>query len=320
MSTQNNSNIFADVFWQTTDLLTPAAGSKVAFNGSPYVNAGTWLFTPSFNLIQGQVYSFGYRVSTTGGSHAMEIKYGKYAGEDSMLYIINADTNIVNTSYQTKEFTFIPPSSGDYIIGLGYKSKVNSKLLLIDEVSVKSNAVVLAIGNSFKAILMDNREVKLAWQNSNDLNADYFVIERSADGNNFQPLGRINRTLSSGTNGNYEYYDRLPKNGINYYRIRLIENSGRIILSSIQTIRLNDNLITGLYPNPSAKEVFVKMSNTDGVSIRVFTLGGAIVPVSANSISRNEIQIIPTASLPSGVYLVNIITKNETRILKWIVL
>ncbi len=320
MSSQNNSNNFANVFWQTTDLLTPAAGSKVAFNASPYVNAGTWLFTPSFNMIAGQLYSVGYKISTTGGSHALEIKYGKYAGEDSMMYNINIDTNIVNTAYQTKEFIFIPPATGDYTIGLGYKAKVNSKLLLIDELSVKNNGVVLAVANTFTATLTGNREVKLAWKNSNDRTADYFVIERSTDGNNFEALGRINHTASSSTNGNYEYYDRLPKDGINYYRIRLVENSGQIILSPIQNIRLNDHLITGLYPNPSAKEVFVKMSNTEGISIRVFTLGGAMVPVSANIISRNEIKIVPTAPLPSGIYLVNIISKTETRILKWSVL
>ena len=62
------------------------------------------------------------------------------------------------------------------------------------------------------------------------------------------------------------------------------------------------------------------MNNTDGVSIKVFTLAGALVQVSANRINQNEIKIIPTAPLPPGIYLVNIITKTETRILKWMVL
>ena len=320
LSSQHNSNVFADVFWQTTDLLTPAEGRKVAFNGSPYVNAATWLFTPSYNLVQGQIYSIGYKVSTTGGSHAMEIKYGKYAGEDSMLYNIGTDTNIVNTAYQTKEFTFVPPLTGDYIIGLASKSNVNSKLLIIDELSVKASGAVLAVGNIFTATLMDNREVKLVWQNSNDHNANYFLIERSVDGNNFEALGRINRMAGSGANGNYEYYDRMPQNGVNYYRIKLVENTGSFVFSAIRTIRLNENLITALYPNPSAKDVFVRMKSTDGVTIKVFTLSGAFVPASANIISQNEIKIMPAAPLPSGIYLVNIITKTETRILRWMVL
>ena len=319
MSSQAYSNDFADIFWQTTDLLPSASGSKAAVNSAPFAVANTWLYTPAINLIANHIYTLSYKNSTTGSSQTLEVKYGTMVGEDSMKNIINLDNAITNTSYQTKSFNFTPVVSGQYLLGFKYKSKVNNDLLLLDDISLNDTGVLPVELVFFKAKLVSDNEVKLTWQTKSEINSSHFNIERSKDGINFEIIGK---TFSRGgnTETNYEYYDRKPLFDVSYYRLTQVDKDGKPTPSNTESISMKAYYALNLYPNPSSKEVFVKMENTDNVVIRVFSMIGQEMSVKNDVLSKHEIRITPTQTLTAGIYMVSVSSKTETRVLKWLVL
>ena len=237
MTAQNNSNTFADIFWQTTDLLLPATGTKMAINGSPFAASKSWLFTPSFSFIAGRTYELTYKISATGSAGTLNVKYGQKAGESASTVLIGTNTAIANTTYSIKTYTFIPINSGEHILGFQYESGVNNQLILLDDIALKllPSAVQLAEG------------------------------ERKA------------------------------------------------------SAEIQEEFTVGLYPNPSEKEVFLRVKKPMETTIKVFTMMGSELMISSQIMNDSEIKIVPNQPINQGIYLVNVITNIETRILKWVV-
>src|SRR5204863_239315 len=73
----------------------------------------------------------------------------------------------------------------------------------------------------------NNETVRLKWTTASELNNDYFTLERSGNGIDFNGLGRI---TGAGNNNNYQDYyfeDISPLRGINYYRLSQTDFDGR---------------------------------------------------------------------------------------------
>ncbi len=318
MTTQNSSNAFADIFWQTTNLLTPASGTKTAINGSPFTNSKSWIFTPSFNFIAGRTYELTYKVSATGSAGTLNVKYGQKAGESAMNTTIGTNSNISNTSYSNKIFTFSPSVSGEHTIGFSYESGVNNQLILLDDIALRLIPLP-ATATNFSVSLTNEKEVKLSWKTLNEDTPSTFIIERSPDGKLFDEIGTLTKTILLPEINEYEYYDRKPLVGVNLYRLKQKTARETIDYTATEIVSVNEDLFVELYPNPSEKEVFVKMKNPETTNIKVYTMTGGELPITTQIMNTYEIKITPNQPLYQGIYLVNIITETETRILKWVV-
>lgn len=100
------------------------------------------------------------------------------------------------------------------------------------------------------------RANKLQWQTSSEINNNYFVILRSADGIHFSEIGKIKGSGISGEEKSYYYYDYDIKS-LNkfYYRLRQEDYDGRFELSNIIIVNTySEDKSTmsevSLYPNP----------------------------------------------------------------------
>lgn len=319
MSSQEYSNNFADIFWQTTNLIASASGSKAAVNSAPFTDANSWLYTPAIDLIGNNQYELSYKNSTSGSSHILEVRYGIMVGEDSMKNVININNAITNTSYEPKSHLFFPSKSGQYIIGFKYKSNLTNELFLLDDISLKATGVLPVSLVYFKAKLNNDTEVKLTWQTKNEANSSHFLLERSKDGINFETFGRTN-SRGGNKETDYEYYDRKPLPDVSYYRLTQVDNDGKPTRLNTEIISMKAYYTLDLYPNPSSKEVFVRMENTDNIAIRVFSLTGQSISINQNVLSKHEVKITPSQSLKPGIYMVSVASKTETRVLKWVVL
>lgn len=319
MSSQELSSDFGDIFWQTTNLLPAASGNKVAINASPFTSAKTWMYTPAFNLLANNQYNLTFKTSSTGSTNVLEVWYGKMIGDGSMTNLIKAENALVNTSYQINSYNFTPTISGEFAIGFKYKSEVNNDIFLLDDITLKPTGV-LPVGLAFfKAKLVNDKQVRLDWQTLNEVDASHFNIERSSDAANFETIGRVECKGGSKIT-NYDFFDKNPLSDVSYYRLKQIDKNSEFKYSHPETIKMKSFFAMNLYPNPSSKEVFVKIEKNDGLVIRVFSMTGQEMPVNQQILNKNLIKITPTNSLYPGIYLVNVSSKTETRILKWIVL
>ena len=330
ISSQTLANDFAGMHWQNSHLLNAASGSKKAINSARFAKADSWLYTPAIPLQVGGVYQLSFKYSRTAASDIglmmtpnlkILVKYGFGTGNTGMIDTIVFLNNISNNSYNTQISTFSPSSSGDYILGFGFQSDVTDAIVLLDDIQVTVLSVPLPLRLlSFDAKLNAQEEVDLTWTTSHEENVSHFEAEHSTDGKTFSTLGKIpaNKPDDDITN-HYQLTHPNPVNGHNYYRLKMVDLDGKFEYSPLRWVDLSDELVTLLYPNPSGYEVFLKMPGVKDASILVYNLEGKMLNAQFANFSENECKISLNAQVSSGIYLVAVSTKTETRILKWMI-
>jgi hypothetical protein len=124
--------------------------------------------------------------------------------------------------------------------------------------SFKTLNVVLPIGEISLSVLVQQNGVKLQWTNPFDNEMSKYEVERSADGRVFAKLN----TLAAGNgvykNITYDWFDAVPLEGHNYYRIKgLALNFVKTQWSNVVRVRSKTlNHGTTIVPNPASKTGF----------------------------------------------------------------
>lgn len=128
---------------------------------------------------------------------------------------------------------------------------------------------------NFDAIF-DNTKVELTWSSDTENNNNFFVIEKSKDAMNFEPLTSIK---GFGNNSNIMSYfdvDYSPYEGISFYRLTQIDQKGGILSSRLVSInnKISETNLSmnqsAMYDNHAAlmgtenKEVLVVLRNEKG--------------------------------------------------------
>jgi hypothetical protein len=87
-----------------------------------------------------------------------------------------------------------------------------------------------------------NPNVGLKWTTSQEHNFNYFMIERSTDGANFNQVALVFGAGESDTKISYSYNDKDLKGrgGIIYYRLKQVDIDGKFSYSNVRIIRLGD--------------------------------------------------------------------------------
>jgi hypothetical protein len=144
---------------------------------------------------------------------------------------------------------------------------------------IMGTAVVLPIElTKFNAESKGNI-VEVNWTTASEINNDYFSVERSTNGKEFEKIGKINGSGNSNTTLSYNYIDNEPKSGISYYRLRQTDFDGATTISNIVAVNtnLNNNNSLTIFPNPSNGEnINFRMvnSNSEISKIQIFDYSG----------------------------------------------
>ena len=101
----------------------------------------------------------------------------------------------------------------------------------------------------------------LTWETGNELNTDYIEIQKSRDAKNFSTIGMIECVLHNTPNASYCFMDNRKQDGINYYRLKLVDLDKQYQYSSIISVINNEgppNIV--VYPNPCEGELTILSS------------------------------------------------------------
>ena len=127
---------------------------------------------------------------------------------------------------------------------------------------VDPNAAIL-----FLSTVRVNSGIQLNWVTNTEVQNDYFEIERSVDGVDFENLSTVNSTSDLTTATYYQKLDEQPFPGINYYRIKQYAMDGSFKYSGIEMIMYDiDNERFKIFPNPASNEIYVNMKSDAGSS------------------------------------------------------
>ncbi len=113
---------------------------------------------------------------------------------------------------------------------------------------------------SFEANAYTNDRVELSWATSSEVNSDYFIIERSIDGENWQQLDQVEAVGNSVEQTNYKLIDEAPYQGTSYYRLKQFDIDGSLSTTDVEAVYLNSSEMDELliFPNPSSDLVTLK--------------------------------------------------------------
>lgn len=94
-----------------------------------------------------------------------------------------------------------------------------------------TNSTIVA--ENVKATLI-NDNLQVAWVSSSAINANYWEVQASADGNTFSTIGLVLGADPKGAGGNYMFKQSVSKikAGFKYYRVLHVETEERAIASN----------------------------------------------------------------------------------------
>jgi len=117
----------------------------------------------------------------------------------------------------------------------------------------------------FEAEKFDELVSKLDWATAEELNNDYFEIQRSTDkGHTFETIGRVNATASPRSVNPYQFFDEAARPGSNLYRLKQFDRDGRYGFSPIRSVTFSSKQFdVKVWPNPSSDLLYVFISQAE---------------------------------------------------------
>jgi hypothetical protein len=112
------------------------------------------------------------------------------------------------------------------------------------------------------AAIKNAEAADLKWITSQEINSSHFEVERSADGRGFQTIGAEEASGNSNTNKSYAYTDVKPLQGMNYYRLKMVDLDGSFVYSQVRMLKFDQEAKLDVYPNPVTNFVNINFPAT----------------------------------------------------------
>jgi hypothetical protein len=177
---------------------------------------------------------------------------------------------------------------------------------------------------TFNAIWANERQsaALVNWSTASEQDNDFFVVERSADGQNWQALGEVEGAGNSIHTNNYQFTDEQPLSGVSYYRLRQVDFDGTTAYTHIVSLKreINGASIV-VYPNPASNQFQIAFEGFESPSanINIFDNAGRVITTLRNDVINNPVQIIQTANFQSGVYYIHVSSETENFVQKIVI-
>ncbi len=155
---------------------------------------------------------------------------------------------------------------------------------------------------------LDNKTVKLQWETASEINGNYFLIQKSADGVKFSTIGKEISADVSNSEKQYVFQDNDPVN-VNYYRLAEVDLSGKSSYSNTLLVKLPQSSALNIIQNPVQNMLQVQVNSGEPKTnyLVVYDCSGRRLKTANVS---NGLQTIDISTLPSGTYILQLITSD----------
>ncbi|MFT3702607.1 MAG: T9SS type A sorting domain-containing protein [Agriterribacter sp.] len=161
----------------------------------------------------------------------------------------------------------------------------------------------------------------LYWTTATEQNNRGFDIERSADGRHFNNIGFVEGKGNSTVEQAYNFTDKFPLSGKNYYRLKQTDLDGRFTYSIIIMLQPGNGADQiSLYPNPAKDNVSVRiqLNRNEKLEWQVIDTKGRSLKQGNWQVlnGSNQLSSINVINLPAGVYYVSIKGTSVQKLIK----
>ena len=221
--------------------------------------------------------------------------------------IVGAESNMLSLRWDgvwMRSFDAVIAPSNNLLTSLGYKVIPSN----MDWMGGGSSALPITL-KSFEVTSIGNI-AKIDWVTASEFNSDYFTVERSRDGLNFNILATITGAGSTSSETSYSLIDDQPLDGTSYYRLTQTDFDGTSETFNIVALnRINTTIDFTVHPNPSnGRDITLSFNNAgnDEVLVVLYNIMGEQV-YSKIAVLDNGSAVIAIDSekkLAPGVYLI----------------
>jgi len=147
-----------------------------------------------------------------------------------------------------------------------------------------------------------NGGVQIEWSNLTESDVANYTVERSTNGQNFTTINQHSPNSNQLKAESYTSFDASPFTGVNLYRIKVLENSGKVVYSQILRVDISNNLQgLSLYPNPVKDNLLSIGINAKQGQYNLRVLNNAGQQIYSKVLIHQGGNITQTIELPSSV-------------------
>ncbi|HTI08081.1 MAG TPA: T9SS type A sorting domain-containing protein [Puia sp.] len=160
----------------------------------------------------------------------------------------------------------------------------------------------------YQAVLTEGDAVTVSWSTVLEQNNRYFIVQRSANGQQFSNLDTI---PAANQPHSYSYLDVDPLPGAGYYRLVQVDLDGQLSYSGIMQVRTpnGSQLALRLTPNPAPGILYLQLENADRgrLEVSLSDAAGRILHKWAFDKQGTQwTQSIDPGNLPAGTYFITV--------------
>jgi hypothetical protein len=288
-------------------------GGDFAF-GTTYWQAATGVekflaFSFSVSTFEYDITSVSFRVRRSGeGPQNVSLR--------SSLDGFTSDLSVTNlTSDGTFFNVTVPIALSNLKDGLGfrllpYNAGSYQGVLYFDQIVINGTLTskILPVQLTYLKAKLIEKSVFLSWETATELNSQEFVIERSQDLVRFLPIGIVAASGESAASVQYSFHDMSPLSGVNYYRLRMIDQDRKYTLSNtVDAIIRPEKPAFSVSPNPAnANLIRIKTDLAEPSEFILTNVVGQNIPIFYTNMDGNYINLFPNHTLSSGIYVLSL--------------
>jgi hypothetical protein len=157
-------------------------------------------------------------------------------------------------------------------------------------------------------------QVQVRWRTASEHNSQRFVVERSANGEDYVAVTTVAGQGSTAQATAYAVTDAKPLAGTSYYRLRQIDHDGSATYSLVAAVHnAAEHPQFTLYPNPATDHLLVDLTSAaEPCKVRLLGLSGNVWLELA--LQGGSQQQVPLAGLPAGLYLLQVRTAQGSTV------
>jgi hypothetical protein len=140
-----------------------------------------------------------------------------------------------------------------------------------------------------------------------------FIIEKSTDNLHYTALDSLAAAADGSGVDNYQYTDTHLVQGVNYYRLRMVDQNGQYEYSPIRTIDGSGAGGVTIYPNPVQNGNLYISSTVNTQFIRLMDVSGKTILQVGTQGYLNTLQV---GAIARGIYFVEVVTDTGSTMQK----
>jgi len=220
-----------------------------------------------------------------------------------------------------------PDQNGTFFIDFGGAAvtsvTIEYKSEDIPQVNSNPGLQAIAIGNiSFEVGVLPvtladfraethNDNATVSWVTENETDAAWFDVEHSTDNRSYASVGRIKAKGNRNQRSYYSFIHRPAPDGINFYRLKMIDIDGSFVYSKVVSVQLHSSgFFIKRLTNPCAGEcsMLVSLPTAGTLSVWLFDMSGKLLYTSNSFFPQGDaaLSIPKTPLLSQGQYVIRV--------------